>query len=142
MRMKDCAARAPASLLSIVMGLTGLGSAWRLAHEVWHLPSAVGEVILTAATAIWLTLLLMYGIKWLLARDEALRELKHPVQSCFVAFVPLSTILIAATMQPYLGEAAFGLFLTGAGASLCYALYHVGRLSLGGQDPEIGRAHV
>jgi len=40
----------PASFLGIVLGVIGLGNAWRVAHRIWQLPSAIGE------TLEWLTI--------------------------------------------------------------------------------------
>jgi hypothetical protein len=33
----------PASFFGMVIGLAGLGTAWRWAHQVWGLPAVVGE---------------------------------------------------------------------------------------------------
>jgi tellurite resistance protein len=43
----------PAGFFGIVLGLAGLGNAWRAAHQVWHLPSIVGEILLAFASIVW-----------------------------------------------------------------------------------------
>jgi tellurite resistance protein len=133
--MKDIAERTPVASFGTVLGIAGLGSAWRLAHLVWGLPAAIGEAILGLAATVWIVLLVLYGTKWRHARPAALAEFRHPVQSCFVAFVPMATMLIALAAQPYAGTAALCLFLAAAACSGAYAVHHAGHLSRGGRDP-------
>ncbi len=134
--MKDVVARAPVGLFGIVMGLAGLGTAWRTAHAVWGLPAAIGEVILGLAASVWLILLALYAMKWLSNRSAALAEFRHPVQSCIVAFVPMATMLIAIAARPYAASAALGLFVVGSAASLALAVCHTASLSKGARDPD------
>lgn len=133
--MIGIAARAPVSLFGIVLGLAGLGNAWRLAHAVWNVPGLVGEATLGLATCVWLGLLALYATKWLTSRAIAIAEFQHPVQSCFVAFVPMSTMLIAVAARPYAAEPAFYLLVLGSIASGAFAVCHTGRLTKGGRDP-------
>src|SRR5437660_10069032 len=59
----------PAGFFGIVLGLAGLGNAWRAAHEVWQAPAAVGEALMAIAAIIWavvlvlLLLLRMYSLE-------------------------------------------------------------------------------
>jgi tellurite resistance protein TehA-like permease len=48
----------PAAFFGIVLGLAGLGSAWRAAHQVWHLPAMVGETLMA--------LLLLRLLPWIM----------------------------------------------------------------------------
>ena len=59
----------PASFFGMVLGLSGLGQAWRLAASLWGWPPLVGEAVLALAALIWLLLLLRYG--WQAVRDPA-----------------------------------------------------------------------
>jgi len=43
----------PAAFFGIVLGLAGLGGAWRTAHQVWNLPAVVGEVLMAMAAIVW-----------------------------------------------------------------------------------------
>lgn len=133
--MRDIATRTPVAVFGIVLGIAGLGGAWRAAHTVWGLPTAIGEAIMAIASVVWLALMILYGTKWWFTRETAAAECRHPIQSCFVAFVPMATMLIAVSARPYAEEAAFCLFLLGAGSSLMFAIYHAGQLSTGGRDP-------
>lgn len=133
--MRDVAERTPVAAFGIVLGVAGLGGAWRIAHAVWDLPAVVGETILGVAAAIWLILLVLYGTKWCFLRPVALAELRHPVQSCFVAFVPMATMLIAIAARPYAEQVALALFLLGSASSGAFGVFHVGLLSKGGREP-------
>ncbi len=80
----------PASFFGIVLGIGGLGNAWRAAHHVWQLPAWVGESLLALAALVWIALLALYSAKWIYARPAALAELNHPVQSCFAGLAGLT----------------------------------------------------
>ncbi|HJX19927.1 MAG TPA: dicarboxylate transporter/tellurite-resistance protein TehA, partial [Steroidobacteraceae bacterium] len=85
----------PASFFGIVLGLAGLGGAWRVAARVWELPAVIGESLMLIAGIVWVLMLGLYAAKWIFAREEALRELEHPVQCCFVGLIGIATMLIA-----------------------------------------------
>jgi tellurite resistance protein len=118
----------PAAFFGMVLGLAGLGSAWRLAHQVWHLPALIGEVISFLAIAVWAILVLLYALKWLLARDEALKEVAHPVQCCFIGLVGVATMLAAGGLLPYSRGGAEVLFGLGALYTLLFAVWRTGGL--------------
>jgi tellurite resistance protein len=127
--------RVPASWFGIVLGLAGLGSAWRAAHRVWELPAVWGELLLVAATAVWAVLVVGYGVKWIIARSEAVAEAEHPVQCCFVGLIGVSTSLIAQAALPYFPIFAEVLFIVGALVTLAFGLWRTGLLWRGERDP-------
>jgi tellurite resistance protein len=124
----------PASFFGIVLGLAGLGSTWRAAHEVWQLPSVVGEALMLAASVAWAVLVCLFGLKWLLARNQALDEALHPVQCCFVGLVGVATMLVAIAAFPYSRLVALGLFAAGAAFTFAFAIWRTGLLWQGGRD--------
>lgn len=124
----------PASFFGIVLGIGGLGNAWRAAHVVWHMPHVIGEMLLAAATLIWITLLILYAAKWVYARPAALAELNHPIQSCFVGLAGLTAMVIAAAVLPYSRTAALILFVLGFLHTISFAVWLTGMLWEGGRD--------
>ncbi|MDB5448674.1 MAG: dicarboxylate transporter/tellurite-resistance protein TehA, partial [Phenylobacterium sp.] len=74
----------PASFFGMVLGLAGLSTAWRAAHEAWKLPAVIGEALAVAAVVVWVIVLALYALKWLVVRDAAVREAADPVQCCFI----------------------------------------------------------
>ncbi|MEH1814518.1 MAG: hypothetical protein V7K26_08455 [Nostoc sp.] len=90
----------PASFFSMILGLVGLGSCWRVAAKLWHLPAWIGEAIMLLTVVIWLVLLLLYVSKWLWSRANALAEFEHPVLCCFIGLVPVSTVIVVLAIAP------------------------------------------
>lgn len=125
----------PASFFGMVLGLAGLGNAWRVAARVWDLPAVVGEILMLVAALVWVAVAGLYGAKWLLARAEAQAELEHPVQCCFVGLAGVATMLVAGGALPYSRILAVILFALGAAGALGFALWRTGRLLRGERDP-------
>ncbi|MEH2233845.1 MAG: dicarboxylate transporter/tellurite-resistance protein TehA [Nostoc sp.] len=134
--LKDYRIIIPASFFSMILGLVGLGSCWRVAAKLWHLSVWIGEAIMLLAVAIWLVLLLLYVSKWLWARADALAEFEHPVLCCFIGLVPVSTVLVALAIAPYSRAIAVVLFVVGAIGQLSFGVYRSGQLWMGGRKPE------
>ncbi|UGA53381.1 dicarboxylate transporter/tellurite-resistance protein TehA [Vibrio sp. VB16] len=124
----------PASYFGIVLGLAGLGQAWRLAHPLWGFPVIIGESILAVATLVWLTLLIVYIAKAI--RNPALisQEFRHPVQGGTPALIGVSTLLIVLAVLPYSRPIALILSTAGIVWHLFFSLWHNGSLWKGGRN--------
>ena len=83
----------PASFFAIVLGTIGLGNAWRVATKLWGLPAAIGETIIALGAIVWMSLLILYSRKWIVAPEAARRELEDPVQCCFVGLIGVTGLL-------------------------------------------------
>jgi tellurite resistance protein len=125
----------PASYFGIVLGLAGLGGAWRHASKVWGLPPLVGEVLMLIAAIVWALVLALYAAKWIYAREAALQEVDHPVQCCFVGLVGVATMEVALGALPYSRLATQILFAFGAAFTIVFAVWRTGILWQGGRDP-------
>ncbi len=125
----------PAAFFGIVLGLAGLGGAWRIGARVWTLPPAIGEGIMLLAALVWLIVAVLYAAKWIVAPDAARAEAGHPVQCCFIGLAGVATMLVGLAALPYLRIAA--VILVGAGAlfTLAFALWRTGLLWQGDRDP-------
>ena len=124
----------PASFFGIVLGLGGLGSDWRTATALWDTPHWLGEAIMAVASIVWLLLLVLYARKWLRLRNEALAELRHSINCCFIEFVGVSTLLIAVAASPYSRALALVLLVAGIIGQLGFAVYRSGALWQGGRQ--------
>lgn len=124
----------PASLFGIVLGLSGLGQAWRAASRLWGLPALCSEAILILAGAVWAALLVRYAYQSARHPAQFLDEVRHPVQGSTPALLAVSSFLIALAILPYSRIAAWS--LTGAALlwHLPFALWHTGSLWQGGRD--------
>lgn len=124
----------PAAFFGMVLGLAGLGNAWRAATAAWHLPGAIGEVLMALATIVWAILIVLFALKWLYRREEAIAEALHPVQCCFIGLGGVSTMLISLAFRPYSHAAGLVLFVAGAIFTLGFAAWRTGLLWQGGRD--------
>lgn len=124
----------PAGFFGMVLGLAGLGGTWRAAHQAWQLPSMVGETLMLLATMVWAVLLVLYVLKWFVAREAILEEIAHPVQCCFIGLVGVATMLIAGAAVPYSRLLALILFFGGGGFTLIFAIWRTGGLWRGDRD--------
>jgi tellurite resistance protein len=124
----------PAGFFGMVLGIAALSNDWRLATQVYGCPIWVGEFIGVLALVAWLTFVLLYGLKWVLARGEALAEFRHPVLCCFVGLVPVSTALISLTVRPYSEILALILAAVGIAGQLLFGVFRTGELWKGGRD--------
>jgi tellurite resistance protein len=143
-RYKEIPARAPvprmplipASFFAIVLGLAALGGGWRVAIRIWPVTPVIGEVIMLVAALVWLVLLVLYAAKWLVARDAAVAEFRHPVQSGFVSLVPGSTMLAALGLMFVSRPLALALFGLGAAGHVAFLVWRLGSLWQGNRTPE------
>ncbi len=123
----------PAALFGIVLGLGGLGSAWRIATRLWPLPAAVGEALVLLAAAIWAVLLAMFARKWLSARAVAQREADDPVLAFSIGIVPMATMLVGVALKPYHQLLGWAIFIAGLVAGVLYAASLMGKSWQGGR---------
>jgi tellurite resistance protein len=126
----------PVAFFGIGVGALALAGAWRAAARVWTIPEAVPVLLTASALVVWLAVLVAYGRKWLVERDAAIAEMRHPVQSSFAALVPVSMMLAAQAVQTYSRELAIALFVIGVVSSLALGVYLQGRFWQGGRKPE------
>lgn len=124
----------PASFFGMVLGLAGLGGAWRAAHLAWGAPALVGELVMSVAGLVWLVVTILYGLKWLAAREVALTEAAHPVQCCFIGLAGVATMLVAGGVIPYSYGLALALYLVGAAFTVSFAVWRTGGLWMGERD--------
>lgn len=84
----------PVSIFSTVMGLTGLAIAWQKAHMALGLPAFVWQGIAGFASALFLALLAIYGVKILRFPRAVSAEWKHPVRVNFFPTISICLLLL------------------------------------------------
>lgn len=124
----------PASFFSMVLGLAGLGNGWRVAAPHWGLPTWVGEAVMLLASLVWLSLVVLYGLKWRRHREAARAEIAHPIQCCFVALIPVTTMLVGLAALPYSRAVALVLCMAGGLGALAFGVWRHGGLWRGGRS--------
>ncbi|WP_457090701.1 dicarboxylate transporter/tellurite-resistance protein TehA [Microvirga sp. P5_D2] len=126
----------PATFFGMVLGLGGLGNGWRAAARVWSAPTFIGEALSLAAALVWLVWLVMYVLKWATSREEALAELRHPIQAFFIALVPVATLIASIAVAPYLPATAWTMFVFGVASQVVFSAWVVGELWQGGRHTD------
>ncbi|MBI4292666.1 MAG: dicarboxylate transporter/tellurite-resistance protein TehA [Betaproteobacteria bacterium] len=129
--------RIPASFFSMVMGIAGLGLAWRAAAVPLRVPIPVGNAIVAAASLLWLALALCYAAKWLREPARARAEWKHAIQGAFVGLLPATLLLLLPAGASYLGVTAKALFFIAAAAQSALGAAMVARWFSETQDPDL-----
>lgn len=126
----------PAVFFGMVLGLGGLGSAWRIAGRIWGYPAWIGEALCLTATAVWLVWLVMFALKWLCARPAALGEIREPTMSFSIGLVPMASLLASLYLKPYAPELAWWIFAVAAVAGVLYTAWLTGGAWQGGRAIE------
>lgn len=93
--------RTPPAIFPPVLGLFGLGLAWRRASEVFAVPSAVGEAILGAVSLLYLFCLLAYWAKIFRRPSALFDEMQILPGRAGMSTSTMSLMLFAATLVPY-----------------------------------------
>lgn len=106
-------AHVPITIFATVMGVAGLGLAWRKASSVLGLPAAVGEAVLILAAALFVAVSITYVLKFVRFPKAVKGELNHPIRSSFFATIPISMLLLATGLHPYSPSGAFVLWVVG-----------------------------
>nr|HAQ92248.1 dicarboxylate transporter/tellurite-resistance protein TehA [Afipia sp.] len=114
----------------------GRGDSGRAASHVCGVPGIVGETLPLTASAIWLIWFSVYVLKGIQAPEAAMAEIVHPIQSFFVVLIPMTTMIAAWSIAPYLPRIAFGLFICGVVGQLAFTVWGVGGLWIGGRPTE------
>jgi tellurite resistance protein len=124
----------PASYFGMVLGLAGLGNAWRGASRAWQLPEFIAEWIYVVAGVVWAALLVLYILKAIFAPAKLMEEAAHPVQCCFIGLAGVATMLIAGGLVPHSQVGASILFALGFIFTLLFAVWRTGGLWKGERD--------
>lgn len=129
----------PASLFAAVMGLAGLGLAWRGASAALPLPAPlkglwiwVGEGWMALAALAFACLVPAYALKALRHPQAVREELTNPALLGFCAALPVGMTLLAGGLQTYSEPIAQALWWAGVALLLALQLRMLERLARGG----------
>ena len=109
--------RMPPAVFTTILGVFGLGLAWRRAADTLFAPSAVGELILGAVTLLYLFSIAAYVMKFIQRNGVVTEDLRVLPGRAGLAAMVLSGYLLAATIEP------FSLVLAGAVLLLAFVVH-------------------
>lgn len=124
----------PVTLFASVMGLAGLGLAWRKGAALMGLPTQVGEVVLAVAALAFIAAAFTYAAKAMRFFPAVAGEFNHPVRSAFFSTIPIALLLLANGLHPYAASAAFALWAVGAALQLILTIRLIVRWMVHKQD--------
>lgn len=113
----------PAGYFGMVLGIIGMGFAWRYASTIWPVSRIVGDGLVVTATVIWALLALAFISRAVRFPHSVLQEMLHPVASSFVSLFPATTMLVAIGFVPWLRPLSLVLFAIGVVLQLSYAAW-------------------
>lgn len=125
----------PAGYFGMVLGIIGMGFAWRYASQVWPVSHWIGDGLVILAMVIWGLLTLAFISRLLRFPHSVLAEIRHPVMSSFVSLFPATTMLVAIGFVPWYRPLAIVLFSIGVVIQLAYAAWQTAGLWRG-EHPE------
>ncbi len=115
-------------VFSAVMGVAGLGLAWRgAAASMAPAAAPVGEVLLATAGLLWLGLVLAYAVRHVRRPGATCAEFGDQVTANLFATPSIGALVLAAGLRPYAPSAALWLWAFGAAWQFSIALVLIGR---------------
>ena len=124
----------PINLFGSVMGLAGLGLAWRLSGQHYGVGGVLGEAIGAFAGLVFVLLTLGYLSKWVKHPEAVRAEFNHPVASNFFGTVTIALLLLSAVAAPHSQLLGQALWILGSGLTVLLAGLVVSRLLSSGHD--------
>lgn len=128
--------RVPASFFGMVLGVFGLGSAWRYGASTGLVPHWVGEAGVLAGCAVWLVLAAIYLYRVVTARAGVVAELRDPLTFSFVSLLPAGAVLVSVGLHPYVPVVAAVLLWSGVLGQLAFVAVRCAPLWAGTQPFE------
>lgn len=117
----------PVPLFAVVMGVTGLGIAWRKAAATLGAPGMVGESVLAVAALLFVAIAGLYGAKALRHPAEVRKEFAHPVRANFFPAISIGLLLLSIAAVPYGRALATTVWGLGLAVHLILTLHLAGR---------------
>lgn len=113
----------PAGYFGMVLGIIGMGFAWRYASTIWPLSRSVGDGLVLLAATIWALLAAAFITRAVRFPGSVRQEMRHPVASSFVSLFPATTMLVSIGFVPWCRPLSLGLFIIGVALQLAYSAW-------------------
>ncbi len=134
--MKNTHINLPAGYFGMVLGIIGLGFAWRYAATIWPVTALPADVLVILAIIIWGLLLVAFISRLIRHRATIVEEITHPLKSSFVSLIPATSMLVAIGLTPWCHTLALTLFLVAVAAQLTYSAWQTAGLWRGTHPKE------
>ncbi|MGY4385044.1 tellurite resistance protein [Pedobacter sp. UYP24] len=91
----------PVSIFGIIMGISGLSNAFRLAEHLFRLNYYFGSISGLMACGLLFLLLLVFLLKFMLFPVMVLDDFNHPLNSSFYGTIPISILLVSTIVHQF-----------------------------------------
>lgn len=118
----------PVALLGWAMGLTGISSAWRLAHVIYGVPSWFAQLIGGLAVLVFALMPAGYAIKTATGFSTVRAEFQHPIAGIIFGTVFISLLLIPIPISDYSLTLTRGIWVAGTVGMVVFAWIIISRL--------------
>ncbi|MCB2068115.1 MAG: hypothetical protein KDE15_15900 [Erythrobacter sp.] len=126
--------RTPPAVFPSILGLFGLGLAWRRGGLLLDWPGEIGEIILGAVSGLFAVAALAYAVKLLRRPGVLAEDLAILPGRAGLAALCLSIYLFAAALWPYAPMVARGLLFAGLGWHVLVAVVMIVRFAKGPKE--------
>nr|VUD32146.1 Tellurite resistance protein TehA [Raoultella sp. NCTC 9187] len=113
----------PAGYFGMVLGIIGMGFAWRYASTIWPVSRRVGDGLVVLAATIWALLAIAFITRAIRFPWSVRQEMCHPVAGSFVSLFPATTMLVSIGFVPWCRPLSLGLFIIGVALQLAYSAW-------------------
>lgn len=117
----------PVGLFASVMGIVGLGLAWREAAQTFPIACSIGEAIIAVGIAVYVLLGVGYALKAKINAPAIRAEFAHAEQVNLFATIPIGAMLIAIALLPYDRAAAEAVLIPAALLTCALTVLIIGR---------------
>jgi tellurite resistance protein len=128
----------PVGCFGAAMGLSGLCSAWRLAHGLYGAPVWIGEFIGALAILAFIAASAAYSVKLARFPKRVAAEWNHPMIGPLFSTIFISLLLLPVVIAPYAPDIARAIWVLGAVSMACFTTFVVHRWLTG--NPSIDHA--
>jgi tellurite resistance protein len=113
----------PAGYFGMVLGIIGMGFAWRYASTIWPVSHVIGDALVVLAATIWALLAIAFISRSIRFPWSVLQEMRHPIASSFVSLFPATTMLVSIGFVPWYRPLSLVLFTLGVVLQLSYSAW-------------------
>lgn len=126
----------PAGYFGMVLGIIGMGFAWRYASTLWPVTRWPGDALVALAVTCWFLLTVAFITRAIRFPRSVLAEMRHPAMSSFVSLFPATTMLVAIGFVPWCRPISVVLFGVGVVIQLSYSAWQSAGLWRGNHPQE------
>lgn len=123
----QCLQHFPVSLFASVMGTTGLSIAYQRYSHISEIPAWIGLGLLALASILFISISLIYIMKFFQHQGEVIAEFHHPIRANFFPAISISLLLLSIGFLEIQVRLSFWLWVSGSLLHLLFTLLIISR---------------